>query len=216
MMKILCILSVLLLAFALALLGWAYWPLPEAIQTTQYSPNQMQMDLLDRNSVAMPEWRELTLSVPSAIRVGDEARITLHFGPVDGDNGQNLPPNAFEVYNVMLEAQMGLNGAGVQPSGVVSQSLAGGEPVTFEWKVRPLNGAQVSGSMFLRLKFIPKTGGESTERVLAIIPVNIQSKSLWNVNISGLRWVGWIFLVLGGVLATPLVSSGLKIRLEKL
>ena len=174
---------------------------------------------------AIPESRRLTLEFPPVMRTGDSARIRLQL-EVD-DRGNIVPtaivegnvvvgevveiPNLYETHNVVAEARLDMAGMEVQPSGMISETLSQGKPVTFFWSVRPEESGRYEGTAWLHLRAVPKSGGEETRIPISVQFLEIEANSfLGFLNGGAARGIGALGSLIGSVLGFPFVDDIVK------
>lgn len=216
MSKILSRISLFLFLCGGSLLGWAYIPFPQSVQTTEFTPFDMVLSYDDAQPPSVLEWRVSQLITPASIRYGDTSQIRLTYEPVNAGERQALLPDVYETHKVVFEAQVEVNGAGVLPNGNISQPLTRGTPITFEWQVKPLEVGHLSGRIWTRLVFIPHDGTPPVERALSAGLVTFQSVSLLGMQAKTVRWLGWILSLLGLVFITPYLDDHLRRNANRL
>jgi hypothetical protein len=221
------LLSALILVISLLLLGWGLWPLRSQAQSLTMQPAEMQMptptgemqteSLLPGQEKAQPgvtEARRLTLEWPTTIRAGDSdvARLTL-----DVDDRGNLTPtvmiegheqrgetvvipNVYDTHNVLAEARIDLAGMQVSPAEGISQPLLPGEAVSFYWSLSPQQVGAYRGTVWLKLRFLPRSGGEESERTLTAQLIEIEAVNLLGLGGTPARLMGGVGTVVGSVI----------------
>ncbi len=173
---------------------------------------------------SIPEQRRLTLEFPPSIRAGDAdvVRLTLEVddkgnitptAEIDGHEvtGDTVEiPNLYDTHNILAQARMDMAGVQVLPADVVSEPLLPGEPVSFYWSVRPEDAGEYRGTVWLYLRFTPKTGGDSLTRTLSVQFIEIEATTFLGVKAGPARWLGAIGSFISGILGMPLIDELLK------
>lgn len=158
------------------------------------------------------------------MRAGDSSRIRLQ---LEMDEQGNLTPtaivegnvvigetvvipNLYDTHRVMAEARLDLAGMEVSPSGLVSEPLQPGLPVTFYWSVHPETPGVYQGAAWLYLRFVPLAGGEESRIPVSIQLLDIEARSLWGLSGSAARSIGTVGSAIGAVLGFPFVDDLIK------
>jgi hypothetical protein len=187
--------------------------------------------VIERPQPAITENRRLTLEFPAVMRLGDSTRIRLQL-EVD-DRGNVTPtavvegnvisgevvqiPDLYETHNVIAEARLDLAGMQVQPSQAISEPLSPGKAVTFYWSVRPAEAGDYRGSVWLHLRFLPKSGGMESRIPLSVQFLDIQVNSFLGL-LSGraARGFGAAGSAIGTVLGIPFLGDLSKWILKRI
>ena len=174
---------------------------------------------------AITEQRRLTLEFPAVMRLGDTTRIFLKL-EVD-DQGGITPtavvegnvvtgeivqiPDLYETHHVTAEARLDLAGMVVEPSQTISEPLSPGKPVNFYWSVRPNEAGRYQGSVWLHLRFIPKSGGVESRIPVSVQLIDIQVNSFLGIlSGSSARGFGAAGSVVGTILGIPFLGDASK------
>ncbi|MBN2550589.1 MAG: hypothetical protein JXB15_15600 [Anaerolineales bacterium] len=164
-------------------------------------------------SPLIPENRLLVLEWPARIKAGDAdvVRLTLEmdeFGTVTptAQVGGNLLeaqsvqiPNLYDTHTVVAEARLDLAGLEVAPGGDIAEALLPGQPVSFAWSIRPTDPGAYQGTVWLHLRFLPRSGGDETRRVLSAQRIEIQAVNFLGLGGSAARVLGSVGTVVGSV-----------------
>ena len=173
---------------------------------------------------SIPEQRRLTLEFPPSIRAGDSDRIRLTLevdemgnitptAVVDGNivTGETVSiPNLYDTHNILAQARLDMAGVEVLPAEMISEPLLPGEPVSFFWSVRPEDAGEYRGTVWLYLRFTPKTGGDSLTRTLSAQFIEIEATTFLGLKAGPARWMGAIGSFISGILGMPLIDEILK------
>jgi hypothetical protein len=173
---------------------------------------------------AILERRFLTLEYPPAIRSGDSdvIRLTLDVDRTGyvtptalyeghATTGQPVEfPDLYDTYNVLVFARLDMAGVAMQPNGEAVTALARGQSVYFTWSVAPLAAGTFRGTAWVGLRFVPKEGGEMSERMLAALPLETRTSTLFGLNGSDARIAGTVGTFLGTVLGFPFLEDILR------
>jgi hypothetical protein len=183
---------------------------PEPTQAT--SPTQ---------APAIPEERWITVEWPPDIKVGDSdvIRLTLdvnqqgYLTPTALVQGHETTgeavsiPNLYETHNVSVEARLDLAGVEVQPAEEVSEPLNPGEPVTFQWSLRPSEVGTFRGTIWLHLRFIPKEGGQESRKSLTAQLVEVRAVNFLGLGGTTARLLGGLGTLVGSFLGLDSILS---------
>ncbi len=175
-------------------------------------------------SPAIPERRRLTLEWPPTLRVGDAdvIRLTLEVDEMGGITptaeieghqvrGETVSiPNLYETHDVIAEARLDMAGAQVRPQGPISEALLPGQPVTFYWSVRLMEAGRYRGTVWLHLRFRPKSGGEEVRRAVSAQFIEVEAVTLFGLGGGAARAVGALGSALGTVLGFPFVGDAFR------
>ena len=171
------------------------------LQPTQVSP-------------AIPEKRRLVLEWPRKIRVGDSEIIRLilemdlngNLTPtaiIEGNQVYSEPvqiPNLYDTHYVIAEARLDMAGLEYLPSGVISEGLQPGQSVIFIWSVRPREIGSYKGTVWLHLRFVPKTDGPETRKVLTAQLIEVEGVNFLGLGGTAARVLGSVGVVIGSIL----------------
>jgi hypothetical protein len=177
-------------------------------------------------SPALLESRRLTLEWPGRIRVGDTDVIKLSLemdeeGSVTptvefaGHELRSEPvgiPDLYDTHTVLAEARVEIAGLSYTPQGVTSQTLFPGERLDFYWSVKPEAVGTYRGTVWLSLRFHPKSGGEASQRTLSAQVLEIQAVNLLGMGGTPARVIGTAGTAIGSLLGLDDVLSWLRRR----
>lgn len=178
---------------------------------------------------ALPERRYLTLEFPPRIRAGDSdiIRLTLE---VD-DQGNIVPtaeiegnvvtgevieiPNLYETHHVVAEARFDIAGIDVRPTELISEPISQGQTAVFYWSVRPEDVGIYRGTIWLYLRFVDKSSGEESQKMVSAQMVEIEAVNFLGMSVNLARSTGVIGSIVGTVLGFPFFEDILKFVLRK-
>jgi hypothetical protein len=153
----------------------------------------------------------LTLDAPAFIRAGDSDTIKLTLAPDARSSAEDGSfSDVYDSYNVIVESQLEMAGAEIQPMGIVSEPLAPGGQTAFFWRIKPLGAEKISGTVRSYLRFVPLQGGAEIRRLISVQTFDVQPAALIGLNGSASRWLGLIGLSLSVVLGFPFIEPALK------
>jgi hypothetical protein len=192
-------------------------------------PELIPTEIPETAQPAMPERRYLTLEYPPKIRTGDSdvVRLTLEVddqgnivptAEIEGHvvNGQVVEiPNLYETHNVIAEARFDIAGLEVKPSELISAPLSQGSAATFFWSIRPNEAGVYRGTIWLFLRFVDKTSGEETQKMVSTQIVEIESASFLGLSANLARSTGMVGSIIGTIIGFPFFEDILKFLLKK-
>jgi hypothetical protein len=178
---------------------------------------------------AIPEERWITVEWPPDIKVGDSdvIRLTLdvnkqgYLTPTALVQGHETTgeavtiPNLYETHYVFAEARLDLAGVEVQPPGEQSEPLLPGEPVTFQWSLRPREVGTFRGTIGLHLRFIPKEGGQESRKSLTTQLVEVRAVNFLGLGGTTARLLGGLGTLVGSFLGLDNLLSWFVNRIRK-
>ncbi len=170
---------------------------------------------------AIPEERFIEIEWPAAIRVGDSDFVSLALVP--GEAGQLTPtaqvaghqtqgepieiPNLYDTHNVLAIAELSGVGFRIDRPGEVAQALLPGEPVQWQWTIAPVSAGKQVATVGLKLRFVPKAGGEASERAIWARPLSIEGRTVLGLSGGAADVLGVLGTVSGGVLGFPFADK---------
>ncbi len=183
---------------SLPLLSWGFWP-----------PHRetVILPLLPAAGMpSLPEARTIRLMFSPVMRAGDSQIVELNLS-ADGDAGD---ASLYEEFNVIVEARLDLPFANVRPADVVSTALAEGGAATFYWEVNPREEGELSGTVWLYLRLVPKAGGAEVRQPVSAQLIGIRSKSVLGRTGTEARVLGVVGLIIGLAMGIPFISRSKK------
>lgn len=190
------IVPALIIFVSLTLLLWGFLPSRrETVSTSLAIPAGMP---------ALPEARTIHFTYSPVMRLGDSQVVELKLSADGGLDGANV----YEETNVIVEARLEFEGADARPADLVSATLDEGGAPTFYWEVTPRGVGEARGTVWLYLRFVPKSGGEETRGPVSAQLVAIRSKSMLGRTGSEARLLG----VVGGLIGLALLIPAARGR----
>jgi hypothetical protein len=124
---------------------------------------------------------ELTLTIPSDLRTGDNEIIIL-----------NVSYTASTLQNLELISRLELGGIEINPTGEVRGLMGQDGTVRFKWKLRSSRAQSIHAILWLYYE------NKSNERQLLFArPIELESVALLGISYPTIRWFSGIGLVLG-------------------
>jgi hypothetical protein len=170
---------------------------------------------------AIFEARFVELEWPAAIRVGDSDFIRLALVP--GEDGLLTPtaiteehvtqgepiqiPDLYATHNVLAVAELSAVGLEVDRPGEISQPLLPGEPVEWQWTVAPKSAGSQVATLGIHLRFVPKEGGQETQRAVWARPLTIEGRTVFGLSGRAADLLGVAGSVSGGLLGFPFADK---------
>ena len=170
---------------------------------------------------AITEERFVEIEWPEAIRVGDSDFVALALVP--GEAGQVMPtaetaghltegepieiPNLYDTHNVLAVAELSGVGFKIDRPGEVAQPLLPGEPVEWQWTIAPESAGRQVATLGLKLRFVPKAGGDTSERSVWAQRLFIEGRTVFGLSGRAADVLGVAGAVSGGVLSFPFADK---------
>ena len=198
--------GLLILVISLVSLLWGVLPIEDQLRTLTILPAGMQLPGSPNTGAApLPaklETRQMTLSWPAVMRVGDPENIRLELAVVGQEqHGDRLPmADLFETHNVVAEAYLELAGVRMVPDGRIGEPLRPGHAATFLWSVRPAAAGAYPGAVWLHLRFVPLDGSPESRQPLSNQRIEIRATSPFGLTGSAARLLGGTGLLFSAVL----------------
>lgn len=193
--KFLAIIGGILFIFSVFLWAWVLLPWLRHTASHTFSTSDLSADL----GQSLPGTWSVKLTAPERIPLGESGTIRLELSPASG-NANAIGNDSSSQYYILVEARAEVPSAGTSPSGLSSQSLGAGSDARFEWRVRPQSGGDLYGRVWLYLRFVPRSGGEATQRPIGVLPLSIRATTLAGRAAAQVRVVAlsafWLSLVL--------------------
>jgi hypothetical protein len=214
-------LSIILLLISIALVIWASLPNKHHTVVQNISPEEMQISSTVKGGDPLSmRVRQVVLVWPDSMRIGDDETITLVFEPVVTDSVSFDHPagysNVYSLYNLMAEARYDVSGLSLTPANPTRESMPGGQPVKFTWKVNTDQVGSYNGTVWLSLRYLPLDGGLASQIPIYIQEVSIQASSLLGLNETMAYLLGGVGVVLAAVIVyDDLITWVLKRRIKK-
>jgi hypothetical protein len=202
----------ILLALALLILTWSFWPTARMQQQITSSFGDSLSGLPGAESAGLIETRLLTIDSPRSVRVGDSDLVRMTFAVAPGSDDQNTYtiPNLYDTHNLVLEARLDVAGMQVAPGAGISEPMRRGQTITFYWSISPIQAGHYRGNLWVYLNIVPKLGGEIDRRALVAHRMDIQGLSVFGLPADIARWGGAAAGLLGLVFSIPFLEDILK------
>jgi len=202
-----------MIALSASLIGWSYWPLGADENQVFINPDNMILSGANDPQPAVLEFRTLSTFWPRSVRIGDSGVVRLDFSldPVMHQSiGNPQLVDVYDLYNVLVDVRLEMPGAVVAPPGLFSQPLRPGQNITFNWRIYPNDVGQVSGTLWVYLRFVPRDMGEQEQVLIAVKQFKVESFALFGLGVGVVRVIGGIGFVLSIILSLPFVDRGLR------
>lgn len=171
----------------------------------------------DEAAPAITEARFVDIEWPAAIRVGDSDFIRLALVP--GPGGALTPtaevarhqtggepikiPNLYDTHNVLAAAELSGVGFEIDRPGEISQTLVPGGRIQWQWRIAPKTAGSQVVTLTLKLRFVPKSGGETVARSVWARRLTVESRTVLGLSGRATDLLGMVGAVSGGLLGFP-------------
>lgn len=177
------------------------------------------------------EERIVELDYPLAIRAGnsDVIRLALvlspdaaYFTPTaeSGDHTSSgdpiLIPNLYDTHTLVAVARLDAIGLQIDRPGDWEQPLLPGEDVVWRWTIATEDVGRQRANIILRIRFIPKAGGETVEKEVWARTLNIDITTVFGMSGAQAQTIGWVGTLIGSVLGFPFFDRLLEWAWNKL
>jgi hypothetical protein len=187
-------LSLLVMLGGVISLGWAFWP---------YSVDGVQMRVLAGVLPAAPEGSgfaslsdyTLAVSWPRWLRLGDSGTISIALSSPSEQVGAALV-DAIQV--VMVEVD--ISRLPLAPSGLTQHNMAPGTDLQTSRIVTAVQTGEFPGKALVSFGFFDEEMNELVPVPVAVVDFEIDVRSLWGLEHGIVIWLGFVGLVLGGVM----------------
>ncbi|HLB49169.1 MAG TPA: hypothetical protein VJL59_19330 [Anaerolineales bacterium] len=168
-----------------------------------------------------PESRAVELDYPFTLRLGDSDVIRLAL--VVAEDGYVTPtaesgghvstgepvqiPNLYDTHTVTAIARLDSAGLTIDRPGDWEQPLLPGENVVWRWAIAAEQAGRQRANIIIRLRFIPKDGGDIRERELWARTLTIETTTVFGLRGPVATGFGAIGSVLGAVLGFPFADK---------
>jgi len=193
--KLLSSLDVVILAVSVYLLFWGFLP-PRREDVSQPL-------LLPDGLPSLPGQRVIRIAYSPVMRAGETQTIELNLT----SEGDEQATRLYNDYNLIAEARLDMSLADVRPLDLISTALVEGGKATFYWEVYPRQAGTLRGTIWLYLRFFPKTGGEEFRQPVSAQLIEIRSRSLLGWTGSVVRSAGVVMFLLGLTLGGLILFS---------
>jgi hypothetical protein len=188
------ILSLLFLAFGLFSIGWAAWPAP-LDGVTMTIPAGILPGAPPGKTYASHADYVLEVGWPRRMRLKESGNIKLFFSEVDdtSQDGIDRP-----VQLVIGEAN--LAGLPIEPTGQIQTNLGAGQDLELWWAVPGIDTGDFSGEVILSFGFFEEESPGMITVPVAVVDYDINVFSLFGMERNLVLWLGFVSLVIWGVL----------------
>ena len=170
---------------------------------------------------AIVEERFIEIEWPSAIRLGDSdfIRLSLVPGPegslkptaeAEGHETEGEPiaiPNLYDTHNVLAVAELSGVGFEIDRAGEIGQPLLPGESAQWTWTIHPKSAGEQVLTLTLKLRFVPKSGGETLERAVWAKLLNVEGRTVLGLSGRAADLLGVLGTISGGLLGFPFADK---------
>jgi len=192
---------------------------PPAVTATAISPSST---LAPAVMPQPPESRAVEIDYPLTLRVGDSEVIRLAL--VIADDGTYLTPtaesggrvargapaeipNLYNTHTITATARLDSVGLTIDRPGDWEQPLLPGDNVVWRWTIAADEAGRQKANVIIRLRFIPKEGGDIRERELWARTLTIESTTVFGLPGPLATAFGAVGSVLGTVLGFPFADK---------
>ena len=143
-----------------------------------------------REGIPVDALLSITLDAPEFIRLGDTGAVKLTVTILD----QERFKKKYLDQGILFESRLTMDGVVVAPNGLVSETYAGGDSLTFYWKVSPEKIGKRIGQVWLYIR-----SGVGVEQTNVTFPlsaqrIEIEGRNSFGLNSDMVRVVGVLSL----------------------
>jgi hypothetical protein len=191
-------LSILVLVFFLALLGWGIWPAGRETRLVQLTSMEViGAESNDPTMQAQDDW-QLTLEWPTKLRRGDGDQVKLILSPLELSDASPRSTGAAAAPGSLL-SRLDLTGLPYSPPGELSEGLQPGKTARFFWELQPQTEGVYPGRAWLYFRRAPFSG-EQDQELISVQPFEIQIVDFLGLGGPAARILGSLGTALGVVL----------------
>jgi len=183
--------------YGVCVLIWGKWRAPEVTHSLEFMPEAMAVQETGSPKPALLELRRMNILYPEWLRDGDTAQVRLTFEALPGGDVLTELTDANPHYDVFVETSLDMPDLNISPRLTEGQILPAGRTVTFWWTITGVKPGTYTGTVWLRLRFQPKEGGDESTTTLAAPRITIQISRILGLNGQAARWLGGLCLVIG-------------------
>jgi len=203
--KIRRIIGLVLCLGSIAILVYTTWPnsfQSREVSFSHYELNKVAAELEPGGAARLvfPEELQVQLDWPTWLRENEIGQVHLFVDTGMDATLLNGDLNIYDRYTMSLETRLEFPGVQVAPPGNVSQPLPEEGAIQFDWNIRPNERESPSGTLWLHLDFIPRSGGSIQHRLLMAQQVNLRTVNLLGINMVTAQVLGIVGVVIGVVL----------------
>ncbi len=195
-------------------------PLATQTQPAAVQPTAQPTQAVDPLSSAITEARWVVVDYPLDIKVGDSELIDLTFttqgetiavtASLEGREITLEPvevPDVYDTHNVVAIASLLAAGLKVEPAGEIAEPLRPGQDVTFRWSLAAEETGEHRLALSLRLRFLPKSGGEAVEATYWAGDYTVSARSVLGLTAPQATWIGSLGSAVGTILGFPFLKE---------
>lgn len=169
----------------------------------------------------LPESRAVEIDYPLTLRVGDSdvirlALVTAEDGYVTStaESGGHVStgepvqiPNLYNTHTVVAIARLDSVGLKTDRPGDWEQPLLPGENVVWRWTIAADEAGRQKANLIIRLRFVPKDGGDTRERELWARTLTVETTTVFGLRGPVAQAFGAVGSVLGAALGFPFLDK---------
>ncbi len=181
--------SLFFLLMAVVLLVISSWPFPRS-QSTQQFPMAFSLDHPELSPVELE--REIFISIPSKLRVGEADEIRFEFSSLKnyGSNPSQESDIEKTGESYLLEARLEMPGLLVNPADSVIQPVIEGHNLRYTWEIQTGKEGIYTGTLWVYLLVMPEGSTEPDRRPVLALPVKVEGVNTPIFNAKVLRVLG--------------------------
>jgi hypothetical protein len=169
-----------------------------------------------------PEARAVELDYPLTLRIGDSDVIRLalvvapdgsYLTPTAESEGHTTTgepvkiPNLYDTHTLTAIARLDSVGLNIDRPGDWEQPLLPGENLTWRWTISAAEPGRQRANLIIHLRFIPKAGGEMSQKELWARTLTIQATDVFGLPPVVAKGLGVFGSVIGAVLSFPFAEK---------
>lgn len=185
------LLGLLLICGGAGLFVWTALPAPQTSKALSIGGSQ-QVEA--QTPGLWWEYREVRISYPTRMRLGEVLRLQFEAAPVGAVQGAESP---FTQYAVFAESYPDLAGLSYAPEGKLSQAWIDGKPLVFTWQLRGDHIGHFEGRLWFSLKLVPRDGSPALNFPLLAVPLDFEVVSLLGLDVDTMRWISAMLILTG-------------------
>ena len=187
-------LSLAMLIFGLANLGWAVWPAPTDARTFTIPAGPLPGAPSGTNYASQADYT-LQVSWPRWIRSGEAGQIVASLSEASAPVDETQPRQT----QIVLLSPSVIN-LPLDPAGQTQINLGPGQELTQAWTVDGGDAGDHPGKLVAAFGFYDDALGQLVPVPVAVVDLSIQVVTLWGLARGLVLWLGVVGLVLWGAL----------------
>ncbi|HEY9122399.1 MAG TPA: hypothetical protein VIM80_05330 [Brevefilum sp.] len=188
------ILSLLFLAFGLFSIGWVVWPTPREAVTLEIPAGLLPGAPGGASYASLTDYG-LSLTRPRWLRVGERGEIRVYLREQDAQYSIELDQPVQVVLVETSLAKMSLD-----PPGLRQVSLHPGQEMDLSWEVSGDATGEFPGQVIFSFAFYDEAHSDLIPVPVAVMDYEIKVISLFGMERNIVLWLGFVGVVLWGVL----------------